>query len=466
MAGLTVHFEVLNQLNTPTLYADTLVNRPTPSIVGRIFFRTDSPFGIYRDTGSSWDLIANPDTTGISGSGVAGQVPYFTGATTIGGTNNLFWDSANNRLGIGTATPGVPLDVHGTGTQLQLNGTGTNNSFAVFQNSGTGKWRIGNNYSTGTNYFSIYDTTNAVETIKITPGATNVLTFTGSFGINTTPTTYIFDNTGNLNATYTLTGIAAATTIVNNRLQSLYTFNSGITRTTIADIGTSIISTMTFSGAFTKSNDGQMNNLAANLTFALSGNFTQNQPATYTQSPTVIQVGANFSGAFSVSHFSGTRLAPWISATPSTITNAYQLAINNLSGFSAASLSPTYTNRWGIYQDGASDNNYFAGKLLLGTTTVGTYALSINGTTLHSGQTDFADAVNITTGTTTGTKIATATTQKIGFWNVAPIVQPTTATASATFVANAGTAINTLSTFDGYKIDQVVKALRNAGILA
>ncbi len=37
--------------------------------------------------------------------------------------------------------------------------------------------------------------------------------------------------------------------------------------------------------------------------------------------------------------------------------------------------------------------------------------------------------------------------------------------AAAAFVANSGTAVNTASTFDGYTIGQVVKALRNNGQL-
>jgi len=68
--------------------------------------------------------------------------------------------------------------------------------------------------------------------------------------------------------------------------------------------------------------------------------------------------------------------------------------------------------------------------------------------------------------TTTGSKIGTSTTEKLGFWNATPIVQPTTAIATATFVAGAGTAVNDASTFDGYTVQQVVKALRNMGILA
>ena len=68
--------------------------------------------------------------------------------------------------------------------------------------------------------------------------------------------------------------------------------------------------------------------------------------------------------------------------------------------------------------------------------------------------------------TGTGIKIGTAAAQKLSFWNATPIVQPTTAVASAVFVVGAGTAINTASTFDGYTLAKVVKALRNTGILA
>jgi len=56
--------------------------------------------------------------------------------------------------------------------------------------------------------------------------------------------------------------------------------------------------------------------------------------------------------------------------------------------------------------------------------------------------------------------------QELAFFGVVPVTQPTTATAAATFVANSGTTINSASTFDGYTLAKVVKALRNLGILA
>jgi hypothetical protein len=76
------------------------------------------------------------------------------------------------------------------------------------------------------------------------------------------------------------------------------------------------------------------------------------------------------------------------------------------------------------------------------------------------------NAVDLVFSGTTGTKIGTATTQKIGFWNATPIVQPTTAVTSATIVGGAGTTVKEDHTFDGYTIAKVVKALRNTGLLA
>jgi hypothetical protein len=99
---------------------------------------------------------------------------------------------------------------------------------------------------------------------------------------------------------------------------------------------------------------------------------------------------------------------------------------------------------------------------LVGTTPSFTFSdpVNINGLLTLSAQ-------NIATDTTTGMKVATATSQKLGFWNATPIVQPTTAIAEATFTENAGgLVVNVDSTFDGYTVQQVIKALRDAGLLA
>jgi hypothetical protein len=50
--------------------------------------------------------------------------------------------------------------------------------------------------------------------------------------------------------------------------------------------------------------------------------------------------------------------------------------------------------------------------------------------------------------------------------NVIKLYQETTAVAASTFVSNTSLIANDTATFDGYTIGQVVKALRNLGILA
>jgi hypothetical protein len=56
-------------------------------------------------------VLTNPITgTGV-GTSSGGRVPYFTGTTTQVGSDNLWWDNTNARLGIGTTTPQNTFDV-------------------------------------------------------------------------------------------------------------------------------------------------------------------------------------------------------------------------------------------------------------------------------------------------------------------------------------------------------------------
>lgn len=75
-------------------------------------------------------------------------------------------------------------------------------------------------------------------------------------------------------------------------------------------------------------------------------------------------------------------------------------------------------------------------------------------------------AKNISTDTTTGMKIATATNQKLGFFNAAPIIQPTTSITAGTLVSVGGTPISSNDTFGGYTLGQMAAILRNLGLAA
>ncbi len=164
-----VDFNILNQLGSPSINSNTFANRPSAGQVGRLFVSTDT-FEIYRDNGTGWDLIGGPGSSTVTGSGAAGQVTYWTGTNSVGGENNLWWDAANNHLGINTSTPGVALDVHSAAdVGMQLNGTGgTPNIYIDFLQTGTSEYRLG--YTDGAvddRRFSIYDVTGAKEVLTI-----------------------------------------------------------------------------------------------------------------------------------------------------------------------------------------------------------------------------------------------------------------------------------------------------------
>jgi len=113
--------------------------------------------GFKLTTGASNGYILTSDASGngswsaasgISGSGLAGHVPYWNGTSsqTYDTDGNFFWDATNNRLGIGTAAPGAKVSAVVT----------TPNAWAF---SGTGNvdgaiWIGASNTSTGTSAFA------------------------------------------------------------------------------------------------------------------------------------------------------------------------------------------------------------------------------------------------------------------------------------------------------------------------
>jgi hypothetical protein len=353
--GLTVHFEVLNQLGTPMMYSSSLATRPAAGIQGRIFFNTASPYGIYRDNGTTWDQIAGSAGGGITGSGTATQIAYFDSASSLTSSANLFWDNTNARLGINTATPGSSLDVHSAvQSVIQANNTTLGNSFLSFQLQGTGKWQIGNVYSAGSNYFRIQDQLNSVERLTI-------------------QNTGEIDTLGWYTNINTITGITGTTpsALPNSAFSNVFTYNSGITTVaSVNTIGLLVDNSLNYSGANTISAVSyNASGLYRNaLTFGSAG-----ASVTYTQASgniralvnDQIQYLQNGANSGTISHYANIQILgdQKTGAGLTTFTNRYGLLINDYNEFAAGN---TYTNRWGIYQAGSNENNFFSGKVGIG----------------------------------------------------------------------------------------------------
>ena len=104
--------------------------------------------------------------------------------------------------------------------------------------------------------------------------------------------------------------------------------------------------------------------------------------------------------------------------------------------------------------DGTPGANDMPGRLVFSTTADGASSPTERLRITSAGVLQIADAGNITFGTTTGTKIGTATTQKLGFYNATPVVQPTA-------VADATTAVDVIT-----QLNALLAKLRTLGIIA
>jgi hypothetical protein len=99
-------------------------------IPGAIRYSTGS---IQYCNGSAWTSLSSNTTAGVSGSGAANHVAYWSAADTLAyDSNQLYWNASTNRLGIGTASPAAPLTVVGDiSTTGELVSTGANNLRAI-----------------------------------------------------------------------------------------------------------------------------------------------------------------------------------------------------------------------------------------------------------------------------------------------------------------------------------------------
>jgi hypothetical protein len=296
----------------------TDVNVPTPG---------DGDVLRWNATTSLWEAS---DSAGITGSGTAGQVAYFTSTNVQGGSNNLFWDITNSRLGIGTNTFNDNLNPYKTVITGVPNGSGggglmvTNNQNVNASNA----FISAINWSTtdGTNMKPAgFFYTNAINSHAVRIGGTgNLMVRTNISAANLTITNqnlYIShidqNSTGNTyinSSAHLYVQRNSGTVNVNSYVGYLSTFQTAVASETIGTIADFQAGQQTLNGA-------------------------------------------------------------------STITTRYAVLIdyNNTN----------ITNAWGIYQSSSTINNYMNGELLIGSTTDTGEKLQVTGTAKITGATSF-----------------------------------------------------------------------------
>jgi hypothetical protein len=80
------------------------------TVTDRVYSCTDSSLGA-----ANWAWLNDTGGGGGTPGGITGNVQY-NDSGSFGGSNNLFWNSSTNRLGINTSTPSTSLHVTGSTT--------------------------------------------------------------------------------------------------------------------------------------------------------------------------------------------------------------------------------------------------------------------------------------------------------------------------------------------------------------
>ncbi len=375
-AGIELFNSVLNQLGSPALYSDIFANRPAFGYTGRLFISTDTN-EIYRDTGTSWVLI--------SGGGSPVNIYNSNGTLTAARTMTM---------------AGHNLTFEGGASAARLILSANNNVGRIFsfRTAGVERWafRVDGN-ETGSN-----------------AGADWALRAYNDAGAFIFAPITVRRRTGEIECFADENISAGSQAIIGLYTNTTGTYNAGISTTggnpqasnfnifTLANAGNLTFNDSNLVGTTVNVFVAQANN-AGTVSFTASATAAIRCASNY-----VSQLQYNTSAAaVTYTHAANLHLQgiyQRVGGNAWTITNAYQLLINNLNENAYTGSQIILTNRWGIYQDSTLDPNYFGSRVQIASTTSTGETLQVTGTARVTQSAYFATAsgsvgVNTTTPT-------------------------------------------------------------------
>ena len=348
----------------------------------------------------SWGTITG-------GTGAAGQVTYWTGTNTQSGSNNLFWDNANVRLGIGTTTPLVGLHISKTvGASVYLQDsdalstvnitelTNTSGNFQIITRSSTGSYVFdhwGITVGSPTNSYQRFFTS-GTEVMRLHSTGNLALqnggTFTDSGQRLQVNGDTLLKGSGNTSATSALliqnsAGTAYFRAINDGRLQ----IGSDAHNAQIFPFSTTQAPSLTSRNLMFYSTNGTQ--------VASEGRFKFDGTSFVQTSGTVINVESSsiFEPTSGTATFQELNLSPQVSQSGGANGISRGLYVAPILTAAADWRSIEWSNNsgWGLYGAGTSDN-YLGGSLGIGTNAATTSRLNIKGSgTTGTTQTIYAE---------------------------------------------------------------------------
>ena len=334
-------------------------------------------------------------TGSVTGTGVAGQVAFWTGTSVQSGSNNLFWDNTNARLGIGTNAPSEPLTI-------QFNNSSPSILGSYIKNTNTAG-RTGAGYYNDSNEgggFGTYGSAFGIPTYRNNFGviATKSLVFFADGNIATGGSSTISFITGGYSvaAAMTLTGagrlLLNSTTDTGERLQvtgtsklagnttvtggNLSVFNSSAPLINFQDqTGLNNSYQNASFGIFASSSLSFLISVWGKTAISVSShNFNNTGLATTTINSTPINGFSSENGGHSL-------VIPFSSTTQRALTFRRTDNTLNTGGYDAIRLSSATYGTYTFFRVDDIGNIYTRGNAVFGSETAGTSVVDIIGST-------------------------------------------------------------------------------------